>query len=250
MSRISSIGAALVILTIPSMALAQTVSRPYLRDVASELACGPQAALVPPAATLRIAGSHEPKRTLFAMGDQVTIDAGTALGVTPGNVYFVRRAVADRFAVPTADGLLRTSIHTAGWIRILDAQPETAVAIITHACDGVETGDYLEPFVLPIVPTVAPAGVPDYSAPGHIILGDDRRQTGAAGSLMVLDIGRDRGLTAGQRLTIFRDTMGGRAAGAHIGEATAVVVHAETALVRIESSRDAVSVGDLVAIQR
>jgi hypothetical protein len=83
-----------------------------------------------------------------------------------------------------------------------------------------------------------------------LIQADDRRQIGAAGSLMVLDRGTDHGLKPGQRLTVYRETIGGKGPVSQVAEATALVVNAETALVRIDSSRDAVYVGDLVALHR
>ena len=100
------------------------------------------------------------------------------------------------------------------------------------------------------MPAPLAAGEPDYSAPGRLILGDDRRQMGGAGSLMVLDRGTDHGLKPGQRLTIFRRALDGTGPVSRIAEATALILYAQTALVRIESSRDAVYVGDLVAPQR
>ena len=99
------------------------------------------------------------------------------------------------------------------------------------------------------MPAPLAAGEPDYSAPGRLILGDDRRQMGGAGSLMVLDRGTDHGLKPGQRLTIYRRAFDGGPV-TRIAEATALILYADTALVRIESSRDAVYVGDLVAPQR
>lgn len=251
MSHITTVGAAVVVLmSLPVAAPAQDALHPAVRDVAGELACGPQAAFTVPVPTLRIAGSSEVKRALFGIDDSVVISGGTSQGVKPGQLYFVRRAVADRFTAPMSDGLRITSIHTAGWVRIVEAQADAAIAIITQACDGIETGDYLEPFDLPVVPPTAAPGEPDYSAPGHLILGDDRRQIGGTGSLMVLDRGTDHGLKPGQRLTIYRETIGGRGPVSRVGEATALIVNAETALVRIESSRGAVYVGDLVALHR
>lgn len=251
MSRITSIGAAVVVLAIvPAVARAQTAQRPFVRDVAGELACGPQAAFVAPVPALRISGSAETGNALFAIGDAVIISGGTSQGVKPGQVYFVRRVVPDRFTAPLGGGLQVTSIHTAGWLRILEAQADVAIGTIAQACDGIEMGDYLEPFVLPVVPPSSAGGEPDYSAPGRLIMADDRRQVGSAGSLMVLDRGTDHGLKPGQRLTIYRETIGGKGPVSRVAEATALVVNAETALVRIDSSRDAVYVGDLVALHR
>ena len=249
MSRLSSIGAAILVSMLPAAAVAQTLDHPFVRNEAIELACGPQAALVAPASPLIITGSFEPKKALFANGDLVTIAGGTSQGIKVGQTYFVRRPVPDRFTVPTSDGLPVTSIHTAGWLRIVETRSDVAVGAIAQACDGIETGDYLEPFTLPAVPASKQAGEPDFSAPGHVILGDDRRQMGGAGSLMIIDRGSDHGLKAGQRLTIYRDTMG-RGLPSLVGEATVMIVYAEHTLVRIDMSKDAVFVGDLVAVQR
>lgn len=251
MHRLTSIGAAVVVLVIvPAVARAQTAQHPFVRDVAGELACGPRAAFVAPVPSLRISGSTVTRATLFGIGDAVIISGGTSQGVQPGQVYFVRRVVPDRFTTPLSGGLQVASIHTAGWLRIVEARADLAIGTIAQACDGIETGDYLEPFELPVVPPSSAGGEPDYSAPGHLILADDRRQVGSAGTLMVLDRGTDHGLKPGQRLTIFRETVGGKGPVSRIGEATALVVNAETALVRIDSSRDAVYVGDLVALHR
>ena len=251
MPRLTSIGAAVVVLVIvPAVARAQTAQRPFVRNVAGEVACGPQAAIVAPVPTLRISGGIETVSALFAKGDAVIVSGGTSQGVQPGQVYFVRRVVPDRFTTRLSGGLEVTSIHTAGWLRILEARADVAIGTITQACDGIETGDYLEPFELPVVPPSSAGGEPDYSAPGHLILADDRRKIGSAGSLMALDRGTAPGPKPGQRLTIYRETVGGKGPVSRVGEATALVVSAETALVRIDSSRDAVYVGDLVALHR
>lgn len=250
MSRLLSPGAALALLLVPAAAFAQTVAHPYERNEAVELACGVRASLVPPETPLRVTGSFEPKKALFANGDVVTIAGGTTQGVKKGQVYFVRRAVPDRFAVPMADGVPVTSVHTAGWLRIDEAQSDSSIGTITQACDGIETGDYLQLFELPKVAPTARSGEPDFSAPGHFILGDDRRQMGSAGSMMVIDRGSDHGLRAGQRLTIYRETMAGRGPVSTLGQATVLAVSAEHSTVRIDSARDAVQVGDLVAVQR
>jgi hypothetical protein len=94
------------------------------------------------------------------------------------------------------------------------------------------------------------SGEPDYSDPGHLVLGNERRQMGAKGDMMVLDRGSDHGLRAGQRLTIFRQTAGGTGPIARIGEATAMLVSPESTIIRIDKVTDAVFVGDLVAIHR
>jgi hypothetical protein len=219
------------------------------RAVPIDLVCGPTATLDLPTQTIKIVSGQERMKTLFAAGDAVIVNAGTAQGLRAGQHFFVRRVVNDRFTVRTAEKAPR-SIHTAGWLTIVEAKADTSVARIAEACDGINAGDYLDP--LTVTPAVAAraAGSPDFARPAHIILADDRRQLGAGGgSLMVIDRGTDHGLRAGQRVTLFRpaDANGPVVT---IGEAFVAATQPETSLIRIEKSREAIQVGDLVAIHR
>ena len=54
----------------------------------------------------------------------------------------------------------------------------------------------------------------------------------------------------GQRGTVFRNALEGAGPVVRIGEATAVIVGQETSVIRIDSSRDAVMVGDRVALHK
>ena len=163
-----------------------------------------------PAAAVRIGAGREHGKALFGPGDPVIVRGGTSQGLRVGQDYFVRRVTADRFTEPGSDRVPTISIHTAGWIRIVEVEAEAAIATITRACGGIQEGDYLEPFELPAVPAeAADAGEPDFANPGRLLLGDDRRQMGATGDFMVFDRGSDHGLRNGQRLTIFRQTAGG-----------------------------------------
>jgi hypothetical protein len=242
---------AAALLAIPAGAAAQVQSLPRVveRDVARELSCAAQSPLIEPVTTTRIVAGGEKGRTLFAMGDAVIINAGTEQGVKAGQQFFIRRVVKDRFSEPLP-GFVPVSVHTSGWLRIIDAQAAVSFATITHACDGVMVDDYLEPFALAAVNPENPGGEPDYSQPAHLILADERRQMGSAGSLMVMDHGSDHGLRGGQRLTLFRNTLGGAGPVVRIGTATIMSVARETAVVRIDTASEAVFVGDLVAIHR
>ena len=68
--------------------------------------------------------------------------------------------------------------------------------------------------------------------------------------LMLIDRGTDQDVHAGQRLTIFRQTAGGGGPVLNVGTATVLNVRPQTALVRIDTSHDAVYIGDLVALHR
>ncbi|MBA2303636.1 MAG: hypothetical protein H0W08_13495 [Acidobacteria bacterium] len=250
-TRLARCLTAFMILSLSVAAAAQERRPAATRTVPVDLLCGAQATLTLPARTIRIVGSgSERGKALFAPGDAVIINAGTAQGIQAGQRFYVRRVVEDRFTVRTTEKQ-PYSIHTAGWVTVVDAKADVATATVAEACDGILEGDYLEPLVLPAPPSAIAAGTPDFARPARVILGDDRRQLGAGGgSLMVIDRGSDHGLRAGQRLTLFRRTLDGDAPVVTIGDAIITSTQFETSLMRIEKSREAIQVGDLVAIHR
>jgi hypothetical protein len=244
-------------------ALAQSAPDSHASGDRLRMACAPISPAARPAQAVRVVGGYQHGRLHFAPGEPFIVNAGTNQGVQPGQEYYVRRVVHDRFTQWTL-GYQPISIHTSARVRILEVQPDAAVASVTQACDGVMYGDYLEPFADRVVPpdTVG-AGEPDFAHPAHIALGDEKQQTGAAGSLMVVDQGAAQGLRAGQTLTIYRptppersDMMGygprlqGRGPSMRVGTARVLSVLPQTAVVRIETSREAVYVGDFVAVHR
>ena len=232
-----------------------SVSRPpAAAAIPLEQLCGPRASTTkPPQKVVIIAGSERVK-TSYGPSETIVINAGTSQGVKAGQRYLVRRVIDDQFA-EQAIGSKSFSIHTAGWVTILDAEADAAVAQITEACDTVLIGDYLEPFVIPSAPPPPPPQLvsgADYSRPARVILGDERRQQGGEGWVMVIDRGSDHGIRVGQPLTIFRYTIAGKMSGpiATLAEGVVIEVHPETSMMRINRSREAVEVGDLVAIHR
>lgn len=242
---------AAVVFAMPAVASAQLVNLPRIveRDFGRELSCAADSPLIEPIMNRRIVAGSEKGRTLFAAGDAVIVNAGTAQGLQAGQQFYIRRLVSDRFSEPLP-GFVPISVHTAGWLRIVDTHEDVSFATITQACDGVMIGDYLEAFEPVAVSSELPAGEPDYAQPAHLILGDERRQMGSAGSLMVMDRGSDHELKAGQRVTIFQHTLGGGGPIVRLGTGTVAVVRKETSLVRIDTANQEVFVGDLLAIHR
>jgi hypothetical protein len=196
---------------------------------------------------MRVLGGYVHGRTMFGPGDAMIIGGGA--GVQKGQQYFVRRAVPDLSVKQPKEGALY-GVHTAGWVTIIDVKDTIAIATLTHACDGVLEGDYLEPFVPPALPPSSLAGAPDYANPGRIMLADELRQLGAPGMVLLMNRGVDDGVRAGQLLTIYRESIGGLGPIIDVGRGTVLSANAKSALVRVDSTRDAVYMGDLVAIHR
>ncbi len=65
------------------------------------------------------------------------------------------------------------------------------------------------------------------------MLGDERRQLGSEGSLMLIDRGSDHGLRPGQRLTLFRPSTEAGGSVVKIGEAVVASTQHETSVMRI-----------------
>lgn len=222
---------------------------PYEQAAREQIACAPISLPAKPTEGLRVISGSVPGRYLFGPGDALIVNAGTAQGLQKGQQYFVRRYVRDYFTPMYAD-VSSHSVHTAGWITIVDARNDLSVATVTHACDGIIEGDYLEPFVDPVFPPAALAGGPDFDHPGRIVMGDEKRQIGAANSLVLMDRGTDHDVRAGQTVTIFRETMDGKGPLLEVGQGTVLSVRPQTSLIRIDASREAVYLGDMVAIRR
>jgi hypothetical protein len=215
------------------------------------VACAPMNAVAAQAPALRVLGGRIAGRMMFGPGEQVVISGGAAQGLQVGQDYFIRRSVKDRFT-PADRDFTPNSVHTTGWLRIVDVQGAMSVATITHACDAVFDGDYLEPFVAPAapVPTSNAMAQPDFTNPGRIVMADERRQMGYPGLLMLVNRGTDQGVQPGQALTIFRPTLNGEGPVQRIATATVVSVYPQLSIVRIDGFRDAVFVGDFAAIHR
>src|SRR5262245_29716271 len=104
-------------------ALAQTGNTPAtVPEITTPTGCAPQAASTPPAATIRVRNGQEQKKYLYGTNDGIVLTAGSGQGLAVGQEFFVRRVVPDRYAVPMSGGTMPVSIHTAGWIRVVDVQ--------------------------------------------------------------------------------------------------------------------------------
>jgi hypothetical protein len=214
------------------------------------LACAPVATSTAPAATLRISGGQDtsPRQT-YSQGDFVTINAGSNQGLQVGQEFFVRRLLTPRGTTMTA----RTpaTVHTAGWIRVYAIDEDMALGTITHACDGLQVGDYLEPLSLPAKLKALPReGKPERSY-ARVLLGHDGRTEFGHNDFLVIDRGSAQGISAGAHFVFYRwKKKAPENFLSAIAEGVAVDVQNDTATLSLTASRDSVMVGDLVAMRK
>lgn len=226
----------------------QTARTSQLTGAARDMVCAPASPLTKPTPTMVIVGGREHRKTLFGTGDALVVRGGASQGVKPGDEFFVRRVVDDRYS-EHQPGVYPISVTTAGTAQVVEAQADFSIAVVTHGCDGIIEGDYLERYEAPAMPASQVGAAPDYANPGRLILGADRRQIGSPGEFMIIDRGTDHGLRQGQQLTIFRRIVTDGPV-ATVGVATVFSSLPESSVVRIDRSTDAVWIGDLVAIHR
>jgi hypothetical protein len=224
---------------------------PHLPADVLTLACAPSLTYEEPVAPVRIVGGQDTARNkrVWAPGDLVTVNVGRENGVRVGEEFFVRRTQLGRGARISA----RTpaSVRTAGWVKIYAVEERMSLATVTHACDSIEVGDYLEPFQAPTIPTPA-AGrpKPERDNYGRVLIGSDRRMSFGSGEFFTIDRGKNHGIEPGSAFVVYRDKKQGGNFLVEIAEAMAVDVREDSATLTVTLARDAIAVDDYVAMRR
>lgn len=198
---------------------------------------------------LRIIGSQDAvPRRLFGDRDRLLIGGGTSAGVQLGQQFFVRRTIH------FGSSRRGRGAKTLGWIRVVAVNTSTAIATVDHVCGGIVLGDYLDPFVPPVLPAGVERdetrGEPDFTTLGRIVAGNEDRTTVGLGDFVLIDWGQEQGLTSGARVAIYRDVGVSGLPLASIGEGVVISTGTAKALTRITSSRDAVYSGDYVVLRK
>jgi hypothetical protein len=214
------------------------------------LACAPRAALEIPNTPLRVTGGQDAGiRQTHAPGDLVTINAGIQNGIEVGQEYYTRRVlIAEREEITP---LTPATVMTTGWIRVWAVEERLSLATITHACDTIDVDDFLEPFVLPTVPTPASnKPKPERDNYARVLTGESRKRLFGKGDYFLLDRGTNQGVTPGAQFVIYRNKQQPENFLYDLGEAVAVDVKADSSTLQVTVSRDAIMEGDLVAIRK
>ena len=246
--------AAIALLTLGASAAHAQSPADSLTPLQIALACAPPPSTSSgtPVRALRVIGAQDSaNRSLFGQSDLLVINGGTEKGLQLGQQFFLRRRSS--FGSAAGDRAPRL-IRTAGWLRIVAANDTTAIAAVEFGCDGILVGDYLEPFVLPVVPAGADradtSGELDFTSLGRVLAGDEERLNGGTGEYMLIDQGEDHGVAPGAHFAVYRDLRVGGVPLTAIGEVTVVSTGPTMAVVRVNQARDAVQSGDLIVPRR
>ncbi len=245
------VAAGVVALVLPASAQRASAPKPTgLPPEVLSLACNPSLVHEAPMTPLRVTGSQESVvRKTFAPGDLITINAGTDNGIEVGQEFFTRRLLPLARRPISRDN--PATVRTSGWIRVYAVDKEMSLATVTFACDSLELNDYLEPFVAPTIPTIsADKPKPQRDNYARVMIGNENRASFGRGDAFVVNQGSDHGITVGAQFVVYRDKREKGNFLFEVGEAVAVDVRPESSTLRATLSRDAFTVGDLVALRK
>jgi hypothetical protein len=218
-------------------------------DVLS-VACAPRITFELPDRSLRVTGGQDAtRRHVWGPGDLITINAGSDHGIEVGQQYYVRRIQAENAQKVTR--MTPANVATAGWIKVWAIEKEMSLATVVHACDTMEVGDYLEPFVMPTVVKANGALLkPERDNYARIMFGADLRRSFGKGDYFIIDRGANFGLAVGDKFVVYRDKALFENFLYSLGDAIAIEVNDDTATLQVTNSRDAFMEGDYVAVRR
>jgi hypothetical protein len=250
-TRVAATAALLSVTT--AVAMAQRGPAPAMTNLPPDvlaLGCAPRLAFDLPDQSLRVTGGQDSVvRRAYAPGDLVTINGGVENGIEVGQEYFVRRLQTEANQRPSR--ATPGAIRTAGWLKVYAVDKEWSLATIVHACDSVDVHDYLEPFVMPVVPAPSTENVkPQRDNYARILFGADFRRSFGKGDFFIIDHGSDHGVAAGDRFVIYRDKKMAENFLYDLGEAVVVEVNPDRSTLQATVSRDAFKAGDYAAIRK
>lgn len=148
-------------------------------------------------------------RIAMGTGETVVIGRSQDDGLAVGQRYIASRLNRDERYFPR-NGESFGGLRVTGFITVFAVNQWNALARIDFACDAVQSGDYLEPFVETVLPeTAAPMLYPDFTDRGAILFGADNRELLGHGDVTSIDRGSAHGVTPGARFAVYRDKHNG-----------------------------------------
>jgi hypothetical protein len=166
--------------------------------------------------TLLISGQESNVKVIFARGDYVYVNKGSAQGVHVGDRFSVMRPVVEETKVQWfkwQDKLMKamgTVYKDSGELQVTSVQPNVSIAIVTRSCDYMQRGDILRPFQERPSPPYKSATKFDQFAPvsgkpvGMLVVGQEFSQLYGKNSIVYANLGNSQGVKVGDYLRFFR----------------------------------------------
>ncbi|MFZ0820767.1 MAG: hypothetical protein WAM91_11910 [Candidatus Acidiferrales bacterium] len=163
-----------------------------------------------------ISGEQSDPYFVFQANDLVYINRGSGQGVKVGDEYLVIRAVNDQLKQDwfhSQSELMRAMGQTwadIGRIRVLHADAKVSTAQIVSACEYMQRGDLIRPFVERPAPAFKPlstmvdAFAPAKGKTGMLVTTKDFGQVAGNKAVVYVNLGSSQGLQVGSLIRFFR----------------------------------------------
>ncbi len=185
-----------------------------------------------PIPRLTVFGPHAADGHLVATNGMLVVKRLPDDGLAVGRRYVTQRLHSDLRSFGASDegyGDLRVT----GWVTVRALDEINALAEVDFACDSIEIGDMLEPYVeLTLPAAAAPLEPPDFTDRANVLIGVDSRIMFGDGDVMSIERGTLHGVVPGARYALYRDFHNGMPL-VHVGEAVVLETAEQTSKVAI-----------------
>jgi len=163
-----------------------------------------------------VSGEESADKLVFATGDYVYINRGSAQGVRVGDRFSIVRPDQDPNQVPWFkwQGKLLKAMGIqyldAGQVQITTVHPNVSIGMVKFSCGYMQRGDIALPMVERPSPPFKPAEKFDKFAPvsgksvGMLVAGRSYTQVFGKNSTVYVNLGANQGVRVGDYLRVFR----------------------------------------------
>ena len=197
-----------------------------------------------PVPRLVVAGPHVTDGRSAMTAGLIVINRSPEDGLAIGQRYVAQRMRSDKtmFSKTNEDfGDLRV----AGIVTVRAIDENNALASVDFACDSVESGDMLEPYVERPLPNAAKAALkPDFTDRARLLFGVDNRVMFGNGDVFSIERGTVHGVNPGDRYAIYRDFHNNLPL-VYVADVVVMTVEQQTSKVVVTQTVDSIEPGDI-----
>lgn len=166
--------------------------------------------------TYVITGEQSERKNVFDPGDYVFVNKGSNQGAKVGDVFSVVRPVTDPIKVEWTKSQfamlerMGTVWEDEARIQVVVVRPDISIGRIEHACNYLQRGDIVLPFVERPMPPLKPQEKFDRFAPATgkplamVITGKKFQQQFGVTDIAYVNLGNSQGVKVGDYFRIFR----------------------------------------------
>jgi hypothetical protein len=168
-----------------------------------------------PRDTYLISGEDSSYRTTYFQGDKVFINHGADQGVKVGDEFEVLRPIHELLEVnwfKGQDKVIRAMgpvYSDIGHLRVVNVQGKTSTSEVTMACDNLQRGDIVRPFVARPAPPFHTGAFDSFAPPsgkkmGMLVTSKGYGQVSGMGRIVYINLGSAQGVQVGDYFRVFR----------------------------------------------